>query len=60
MLLRIVLLFLAFMALMGMIGKLRLPKPPDIRRLTGRKCPNCGTYRIGSGPCPCGAGGKRK
>ena len=60
MLLRVVLLFLVLMALLGMFGKMRLPKPPDIRRLNGRKCPKCGTYRIGSGPCPCGEGNDGK
>lgn len=47
---KIVLLFLAFMAVLAMFGKLRLPK---IRKLDSAKCPKCGRYRIGKGPCPC-------
>lgn len=46
---KIVTLFLIGMAVLAMFGKLRLPK-----RLTSAKCPGCGRYRIGKGPCPCG------
>ncbi|WP_188129630.1 hypothetical protein [Roseivivax sediminis] len=50
MILKIVILFLVFMGVMGMFGKLRMPKA-----LRGpQKCPNCGRHRIGKGPCPCG------
>jgi len=52
---KIVLLFLAFMAVLAMFGRLRLPKPPAIRRLSGKKCKACGRPRLGKGPCPCGA-----
>ncbi|ETX30918.1 hypothetical protein [Roseivivax isoporae] len=50
MIVKIVLLFLVFVGVLGMFGKLRAPK---IMRLGQRKCPECGRYRIGRGPCPC-------
>ena len=53
MLLKAILLFLAFMAVLGMFGKLRFPGQ---KRLQSAKCPNCGRYRIGKGPCACGKG----
>jgi hypothetical protein len=48
---KIVLLFLAFMAVLAMFGRLRVPR---IRRLSGKKCPACGRPRLGKGRCPCG------
>ena len=54
MLIRIVLLFLIVIVALGMFGKLRLPGRKPLDRLDARKCPACGTYRIGKGPCPCG------
>ena len=60
MILKIVALFLIFMAVLAMFGKLRLPGQEKLGRLTGRKrlsrgkCPKCGAPRIGRGPCPCG------
>ncbi|ANB32856.1 hypothetical protein CCR90_14680 [Rhodovulum sulfidophilum] len=59
MLLKVALLFLIGMAALGMFGKLRLPRPrggllPGRRRPA--KCPHCGRFRIGRGPCPCGKG----
>ncbi|OSQ52496.1 hypothetical protein [Marivita geojedonensis] len=47
---KIVLLFLAFMAVLAMFGKLQVP---GVKRLSDAKCPKCGRYRIGKGPCPC-------
>ncbi|WP_197917181.1 hypothetical protein [Thiosulfatihalobacter marinus] len=47
---KIVSLFLVGMALLAMIGKLRFPGQ---KRLQSAKCPKCGRYRIGKGPCPC-------
>ncbi|SHG70164.1 hypothetical protein [Marivita hallyeonensis] len=47
---KIVFLFLIFMGVLAMFGKLRLP---GAKRLASKKCPNCGRYRIGKGPCPC-------
>lgn len=52
---KIVTLFLIGMAVLAMFGKLRLP---GIRRLASAKCPSCGRYRIGKGPCACGHGGR--
>ncbi len=66
MLVKIVTFFLIFMAVLAMFGRLRWPgrmggklgKPRerekiDKPRRPGR-CPNCGAFRIGRGPCPCG------
>ncbi len=53
--LKIVSLFLIFMAVLAMFGKLRVP---GLRRLQSAKCRSCGRYRIGKGPCPCGKGNK--
>jgi len=48
---KIVTLFLVVMAVLAMFGKLRLP---GSKRLASAKCPSCGRYRIGRGPCSCG------
>ena len=55
MIFKIITLFLVFMAVVAMFGKLRFPKLPGgvARRLRGT-CPACGRPRIGKGPCPCG------
>lgn len=50
---KIVLLFLAGMAVLAIFGKLRFPGK---ERLSSAKCAGCGRYRIGKGPCPCGKG----
>ena len=50
MILKIVLLFLLGMAVLAVFGRLRFPRQ---QRLTAVKCPKCGKYRIGKGPCPC-------
>ncbi|PWL35620.1 MAG: hypothetical protein DCO97_08455 [Marivita sp. XM-24bin2] len=47
---KIVILFLVFMAVLAMFGKLRFP---GSKRLANAKCRKCGRYRIGKGPCPC-------
>jgi hypothetical protein len=47
---KIVFLFLIFMAVLAMFGKLRFP---GAKRLAEAKCKKCGRYRIGKGPCPC-------
>lgn len=51
MLAKIVAIFLVVIALLGMFGKLRMP---GAARLSQMKCPRCGRYRIGKGPCECG------
>ena len=43
------------MVVLAMFGKLRLPGQD---KLAARKCPGCGRYRIGKGPCACGKGGR--
>lgn len=50
---KIVILFLVFMGVMAMFGKLRIPGQ---KRLSSAKCPKCGRYRIGKGPCSCQKG----
>ncbi len=57
--LKAVVLFLAFIAVMAMFGKLHLlglsRKTGGGKRLSSRKCPSCGRYLVGKGPCPCRA-----
>ncbi|MCR9124502.1 MAG: hypothetical protein NXH82_00100 [Rhodobacteraceae bacterium] len=55
MILKVVSLFLVFMAVLAMFGKLRIP---GARRLASAKCAKCGRYRIGKGPCACERGRK--
>lgn len=57
MILKIVSLFLIVMLVLGMFGKLRLPRigrPRDPNRL-GRpgKCPECGKFLLGGTKCTC-------
>ncbi|WP_430736757.1 hypothetical protein [Roseicyclus salinarum] len=51
--LKIVTLFLVFMAVLAMFGRLRLPR---IGRGNGlpkpRLCPDCKRYNLKGGPCP--------
>lgn len=54
---KIVALFLVFIAVLGMFGKLRMPRLPGLERLKrigNKRCPDCGRFVIGKGPCPCG------
>jgi len=51
---KIVLLFLVFIAVLGMFGKLRLLLPKKYRQTA--RCRNCGRLVIGKGPCSCGKG----
>ena len=53
MMLKIVTIFLIFIAVLAMFGKLSLLLPRNMRGLA-QKCPACGRYRIGKDPCPCG------
>lgn len=59
MIVKIVALFLVFIAVLGFFGKLRVPGARQLRQLRDRarlgaeKCPNCGRYKIGKGPCDC-------
>jgi hypothetical protein len=63
MLLKIVSLFLIFIVVLAMFGKLRtagrwlgLSRRAKPIEKPG-KCPTCGAYRVGKGPCPCGGKG---
>jgi hypothetical protein len=51
--LKIVTLFLVFMGVLAMFGKLRFPGQ---KKLASAKCKKCGRYRIGRGPCVCEKG----
>lgn len=51
MLSKIVILFLVFIAVLGMFGKLHWIGG---KRLASAKCRFCGRYKIGRGPCGCG------
>jgi uncharacterized OB-fold protein len=51
MIFKIISLFLIGMAVLAIIGRLRFPGQA---RLAAAKCPSCGRYRIGKGPCKCG------
>ncbi len=57
MILKGVVLFLAFMAVLAMFGRLRMPRlpRPDLRRRLGAtpRCKRCGTPIPGGGDCPC-------
>jgi len=53
---KIVTLFLVFMAVLAMFGKLRVPGQ---KRLASAKCPKCGRFKIGKGPCDCKKGIKK-
>ncbi len=50
MIFKIISLFLVGMAVLAMFGKFRFPGQ---RRLNAAKCPRCGRFKIGKGPCPC-------
>ena len=47
---KIVVLFLVFMGVMAMFGKMRYPGQKALEKA---KCKKCGRYRIGKGECPC-------
>jgi len=50
MIIKIVVLFLVGMMVLAMFGKLRFPGQAAIQN---KKCPRCGRFRIGRGPCAC-------
>ncbi|MEM8788798.1 MAG: hypothetical protein AAGE76_11100 [Pseudomonadota bacterium] len=59
MLVKIVTFFLIGMAILAMLGRLRMPKIGQRRAhriKTAKKCPACGGYKIGAGSCSCGNG----
>jgi hypothetical protein len=52
MMFKIVTLFLAFMAVLAMFGRLRLPGTKGGKPLPKPKvCPDCGRYNLRGGPC---------
>ena len=51
MLIKTVALFLVFIAVLAVFGRIRFPGQD---RLAAAKCKGCGRYRIGKGPCGCG------
>ena len=53
MIIKAVSLFLIAMVVLAMFGRLRLP---GAQKLASRKCPDCGRYKIGKGPCGCKSG----
>ena len=53
--LKIVSIFLIVMVVLAMFGRLRIPGK---KQLDAKKCPGCGRFRIGKGPCSCGHGGR--
>jgi len=53
MLIKIAALFLVFIFVLGLFGKWRFPGQ---QRLSAAKCPDCGRYNIGKGPCGCKEG----
>ena len=50
---KIVTLFLIFILVLGMFGRLQLLLPKKVRD-KAQRCPGCNRYRIGKGPCKCG------
>ncbi len=67
MILKIVSLFLIFMVILGIFGKWRFPGRGRLSGRLGqgrlsrpRKCPDCGRFQIGAGPCDCRGGADKK
>ncbi len=52
---KVVTFFLIAIVILAIFGRLRFPGQA---RLAARKCPDCGRFRIGRGPCECTKGGK--
>ena len=54
---KVVTLFLIFIMVMAMLGRLRMPKlPGPFRRKSlkaGEKCAKCGRYSVSGEPCKC-------
>lgn len=55
MLTKIVTIFLVFIAILGMFGKLYWLLPKKLQK-TASRCDSCGRHLIGSGPCDCKKG----
>lgn len=54
MIFKIISLFLVFMMVLALFGRLRYPGQ---KKIASMKCPKCGRYRIGKGACDCGKKG---
>lgn len=51
---KVVTFFLIGMVILALFGRLRFPGGSAVRRLSrSAKCPECGRFRIGKGPCDC-------
>ena len=50
---KVMVAFLAFLAVLAIFGKWRFPGQD---RLDAAKCKGCGRYKIGKGSCSCGRG----
>jgi len=50
MIFKVIALFLVFMSVLAMFGRLRYPGKD---RIDAMKCPRCGKFRIGKSPCDC-------
>lgn len=53
---KVVTLFLVVMAVLALFGRLRVPRVGGSRKpkaIDSRKCPECGAFIVGKGPCPC-------
>jgi len=56
---KIVLLFLIFIAVLAIFGRLRLPRVMRKREIKeANKCPDCGTYKFDGVNCGCEEKGK--
>ena len=53
MLFKVISLFLVFMMVLAIFGRVKFPGQ---QRLKAMKCPNCGRYKIGKGACACKKG----
>lgn len=57
MVIKLVALFLVVMMVLAMFGRLRVPgKDLFSKRNAAKKCPKCGRFKIGKGPCACQKG----
>lgn len=50
MIFKIISIFLIFMMILAIFGRLRFPGQQTLKDM---KCPKCGRYRIGKGHCAC-------
>ncbi len=53
---KVVSLFLVVMAVLALFGRLRVPRVSVRKKpkaIDTHKCPECGAFIVGKGPCPC-------